>query len=250
MFKTLWKILNCIGIYEPSYPPQLPVSTEDCNRLLFDAFVNHGLDCQFENGLTISKNGRIGARSYLYDMGCVNHTYFVQLDVVIRTYDGYVVAEACGGFGDSYGEAVFDAFHAMLAGSFHVLFNALTGESCRHCEVEDWEFENGPRRVHQSGFLERVSSPDGQEGSIFAPFRGPIIDRLKELSLSDDMHWIRVFQALSVSGPLVSEVLLDNEPCDELQDWLASQSWPNVAQYCSTRLFLIIEKKSPYAAPM
>jgi hypothetical protein len=115
----------------------------------------------------------------------------IQLDVEVRTKGGHRILESCGGFGGSMHEAIGDAIMNFCNGSFHVLYSALTGRPCSHCEIETWEIGGVRRRVYISPMVCRGA---GSAEEIPQADWFPVMRRsIQESRLSPGLHWIRLY---------------------------------------------------------
>ena len=146
------------------------------------------------------------------------------------------IVESCIGMGRFHNEAIREAIHNASNGFFHVILVALTGQSCSHCETEDWEINGRLRRVYVSFVVVR-----GEAHPLTPDWFESIQRHVKNMDLKDGMTWMRFFHAdRPGSDSSVEEVLINNELAPDSIQYLSTFPWPAAKEYYSVRIFLIV----------
>ncbi len=169
-----------------------------------------------------------------------NPTLFtVQLDVEVKTPRNPNLLESTVGFGASRRAAILNAIQAFCEGSFHVIYAAFSGRMCSHCDLENWVINGISRRVFLGPITRRAAVPTDFEkvgNDWFLSLEQPI----KALRLEPGTHWLRLYHAELKGSESISEALLNNETCPEIQNCLANYQWPESDKFYSVRLFMIL----------
>jgi hypothetical protein len=138
---------------------------------------------------------------------------FAQFDFRLRhpALAGGIVVESVAGIGADWRAAVTRAL-TTFSSSLHPLVAALFNRSVAAGQVE-WD-----RLEHPGGAFELCLGPQfnayGAHDVSFRPALGPVLARLQEVSLSREVHTLRLFRMVRDGEQLANEVLLD------------SQAWP------------------------
>ncbi len=219
--------------------PKTLATSEDTTEVFLWMFQAHGLACSLREGWVVAESGDFGAQARVFVHPAGSAMCSIQLDVEVRTATGHRIIESCGGFGSSLHAAIGDAIKSFCDGSFHVIYSALTGEPCSHCEIEDWKIGGIPRRVYISPMVCRgQGSPGENPGTAWFD---QMEQHIKRSSLPAGLHWIRLYHLECPTAKTTNEVLLDNKPWTDLQTQLGSYAWPPpVNSYYSVRMFLVI----------
>jgi hypothetical protein len=80
--------------------------------------------------------------------------------------------------------------------------------------------------------------PDGTPNFGFYP---AFIKRLERYPLPQGTHWMRIYQMRHDGAVLSNEVLLDNAPWEEMQEFMAEQPWPIDEKSYDVRVFLVVK---------
>jgi hypothetical protein len=167
----------------------------------------------------------------------------VQLDIRLGGFDGdrYVIESVVGMGADLDAQASF-AMQVFANGSFHVFLPAFFGRPpCHGTEREQWKI-GVPRAVY-AGLITTIFGypPPKADGCPNLDFYPAFIQRLETYPLAHGSHWIRISQMRHKGAALCNEVLLDNAPWEEMQDFMANQPWPVTEKYYDVRVFLVIK---------
>lgn len=161
----------------------------------------------------------------------------VQLDVRVHLPDGRTVVESFAGIGDSFPYALGDAFDNFSRSSFHVLLNAFFG-GAQEVLSEEWVLPGGRFTAWIGDATFRGEPP--AEGEDLVGWFETFVDAIKEMPLSPQPHWIRLFYAQHQGQTMVCEGLLDNFPWEEGQHQMERFHWLPSEEFYSTRIFLVL----------
>lgn len=241
MFKFLTQLFE--KKKDPAQPKSqtMPLDTSDDVTAFFgELFKGHGMAVTMRDGWVIADNGCLIAQARFLLHNPTPGQFSVQLDFEVRSPRNPAILESCAGWGNSPREAIVTAIKRMSEGSFHVIFCALSGLHCSHCEIEEWVIAGKKRRVYL-GPLSLMQAPKSVEMGAATTEIFPLFQReLEALPLSGGLHFIRFFHAESAPDATSTEVLVDGEPHIAIQDTLAKYAWTPTTGYYSLRLFLII----------
>jgi hypothetical protein len=223
-------------LFGRSQPPKPPETSEEVTRVFLELFRAHGLEASLADGWIVAESVGLAAQARVFSRALRHEVFSAQLDFDVRAtaLAGRNILESCGGFGISVGLAVGDAIRNLCEGSFHVIFSALTGQACSHCEVEDWVVDGRPRKLFIGPIVGR--GPETPRADWFAAMELAI----GGTAMPPGFHWLRLYHAEIPGGEPTSEALLDNEHCPTLQMALGSLEWPRSENFASVRLFMII----------
>ncbi|MFI9508346.1 DUF6348 family protein [Nocardia sp. NPDC052566] len=147
------------------------------------------------------------------------------------------VLESVAGYGQTWQEAISSAAAKFLRGSLHPLIAALIDRA------------GGGDQVHWERFEHPGSPFDlciGPQLIYFSPNAtieaGPLLDallhRLRAETLTQRIHWLRVFVSTDEGRIQVNEVLLDNEPWPAGEATVAAA--PVGQEFCAMRTFAVL----------
>jgi hypothetical protein len=214
-------------------------SSEDVTNVFAQFFHGHGLDVSLVKGWIVADDGCLIAQARILPNSHAPDRHLVQLDLEVRSRDDVTILESIAGFGHTPREAVVDAIKAFAAGSFHVIFSALSGKRCSHCETTNWMINGLDRNVFLGPVTRRGSDEILGDAGWF-PF---VTAEIRKLSLPRGTHSIRFYHA---DGPelTITEFLIDGMPNAESEARLAKYAWTPTPNFYSVRLFLIIKDAS------
>lgn len=159
-----------------------------------------------------------------------------RLDVDVVISEERHIEESFAGNG-SGAAGLRDALRAFEQNVLYVLLAAcwyVTDD--RRIQVQSWELGArswdvfvGPLAFSRDG----IAAPEG--------FLSALQDALRNESLSDQLHWIRLFHRREDDGSVVAEALLDNEPWPGGDRLLAQLHWPATDQGYSARCFMALD---------
>lgn len=221
--------------------PKPLANSEDATKVFLALFQGHGLPCGFKNGWIVGDSGCLVAQARVFTHSQTPALCSIQLDLEVKLPSGTSILESCAGLGGSLHSAIGDAIKNLCDGSFHVLFSAFTGQSCSHCEIETWEINGRSRRVFIGPMVARMM-PAGELPST--DWFSEMTQDIKKAHPAHGLHWVRLYHAESPNANPTSEVLLDNQEWPELQNRMASYSWPKKNYFYSVRIFLVITDQS------
>ncbi|NRD43611.1 DUF6348 family protein [Corallococcus exiguus] len=161
-----------------------------------------------------------------------------RLDVCLEPWTGRWVVESVAGVGKTEEEALNDALMNFARASLHVLLAAFVRPPDDHVTVETWQVGGIDRRVILGNIITRGDSPGPQ---LVEPWLNAFESALRSLPLASGTHWVRVYYAQREEKRMALEVLLDNEPWQELADLLETAPWPAAPGFLSRRLFLVLQ---------
>lgn len=228
---------------KPNLPRQLATS-EDATVAVGELFRVHGLPVDLKDGWVVARSGVLRAQARVFVRPTQQTHHQVQLDVQVVGPNGVDILESVAGFGSTLHAAILEGISSFAQASFHVIFSALTGKPCSHCDIEEWLIGGVPRTVFLGMITSRAEK--GDNGPERMGWFQVVEAAIKNLQLSTGTHWIRFYHAELPKGESVNEAMLDNVSHSVLQSALASFAWPKTESFYSDRLFLIIcDKSSP-----
>ena len=161
-----------------------------------------------------------------------------RLDVWLEPWTGQCVVESVAGVGRTEEEALNDALMNFARASLHVLLSAFIRPPDEHVLVETWRVGGIDRKVILGNLVIRGVDSGLEHGT---PWIKAFETSLRSLPLTSGTHWVRVYYAQRNEQPMALEVLLDNEPWQELADLLKTAPWPAAPDFFSWRLFLVLQ---------
>ena len=195
----------------------------------------HGLRSQIEGGRVSVQDG-LTVEPRVLERGVQ-----VQVDFAVQSprLGGAGLLDSFAGVGADRESAELNAFNKFLAGSFHVLIEALTDHRCDNEEVDwdDWSGANGSWRVCM-GPLFLLATRNGARLEGFDDFF-PTVERAFCEKAGGGPHWLRIFLGSLDGKHLGGEVLVDGESWPETQAALENHAWVMPEGYASLRLLLI-----------
>jgi hypothetical protein len=244
----------------------VPGSPERVLEVLAPLFRGHGVNCIEESGVLRFPD----KPDYYWLDGCAIQRYptSVQLDVRLGVFPGrYVIESVVGVRGTTPQEKVDDALYYFMQAVLHVLIAGFFGQpECHGTSFEMWNIGGIGKQVfigpctnrmgmpvlskpdaprESGGWLKKamsriLGSADTESPEIDMAGVDFFLDRLKKASYADGDHWVRLYHARKDGDCIANEVLLDNEPWDELQDSVRAFDWPIQQGVYDVRIFIII----------
>jgi hypothetical protein len=214
-------------------------SSEDTTAFFLELFRGHGLPCCLRDGWIVADDGCLTAQVRIFTISSTGNRICIHLDLDVRLPTGQSLLESCAGVGGTRSEAIADAIRNIADGSFHVIFLALTGRSCSHCEIESWRVGEVERQVFISPMVCRGHAP--LDDPFFREWFSTMQEAIQATGLAPGIHWIRLYQFKASFMDPVSEALLDNDDWPEIQRMLARLSWPPADWFYSVRIFLLMK---------
>ena len=213
-------------------------TSEAVTSFFLHLFRDHGLPSQLIDGWVTADSGCLKARARVFKGKMAADHCTVQVDLEIVAPGIPSLLESSAGLGPDWNGAVLEALRQLCDGSFHVIFSALSGHSCTHCETETWEIGGTRRQVIIGPSMTRASAPDRD---ALQPGWFQWIERsIQKMDLRPGFHWIRLYHCESTITKTLTEALLNNGPCQFLEEALASYQWPAAKEFYSVRLFMIV----------
>ncbi len=216
-------------------------STDYVNGVLRQLFQGHGVESDLQ-----SRRVTFPAHPGLWVDGVLFRydERAVQLDFQLGGFDGdRVLVESIAGFGEDVSTQASFAVQAFANASFHVLLPAFFSRPPYHgTERQTWTIGGALRSVYP-GLITTVvgyppPKPDGAPNLSFYP---AFIKRLEQYALPRGTHWVRIYQMRHNGAVLANEVLLDNNPWLEMQDFFAEHSWDVAETPYDVRIFLVVK---------
>lgn len=203
------------------------------NGVLQQLFRGHGVEARVQSGrVTFPTHPALWVNGGLFRC----YERIVQLDVRLGGIDdNRVLIESVAGIGTDLDAQTSFAMQAFAEGAFHVLLPAFFDRPpCHGTEREMWII-GSPRAVYAS----LISSVFGVPPDL--SFYPAFIKRLEKYPLPEGTHWIRIYQMRHNGEVLSNEVLLDNDPWDEMQVFMAEHPWPVTEKPYDVRVFLVVK---------
>lgn len=233
-----------------SSPPPKPrtlATSEDATAMFADLFRGHGLPVELRDGWIVAQSGCLLAQARVHLGAQRPAQSLIQLDLEVVARDGSKILESALGIGENLHEAIRNGVQALAEGSFHVIFAALTGQSCSHCDQEEWTVAGLAKTAYIGPVTGRGGEGAGQPPSI--EWYGPLEAKIRTLPLGPGLHWFRFYHAEPPGSAPISEALANNLPHPELEALLAAYAWPKTGRFYSIRLFIILgDRQSPTPA--
>jgi len=214
----------------------------DIAAFLRDFFVAHGF------AATITQD-QVHVENYPYTLsGAVVRNLenpvgrTVQLDIYFHIGPGQLLVESFAGLGETTEKALESALRNVVTQLSHVLLVAFFDYSDPDTEQETWQI-NGQTRTISIGHIGvmglggNISSPIDEN----RPWPQEYIDLIRKSDLPPGTHWIRLYYAQQERKPAVFELLLDNEPWQELLPAVTRLPFPPRQEFYSIRLFLVVQ---------
>jgi len=218
-------------------PSPKPLATsEDATKAFQMLFESHGLPCKLIDGWVRADCLKAQARVSLTQHP---NNFIANLELEIQTRAGQQIFEMFVGIGPTVHDAIGDSIKNCCLGSFHVLYAAVTGLPCSHCDIREWEIGGIRRKVHIGSLLSRGIAPSDLLSQQWCEF---LFDLLRNSELPGGLHWIRFFHGALPGGVMrEDEAMLDNFAWPKAMEELASFPWSQSEQYRSQRLFIMLE---------
>lgn len=210
------------------------------NDILRQLFQGRGVDVSVQSGrATFPAHPGLWANGELFR----SSERLLQLDVRLGGFDGdRILIESIIGIGADLNAQASFAVQAFANASFHVFLPAFFGlPPCHGTEREVWTITY-PRAVY-AGLITSVFGypPPKPDGTLDLDFYPAFIKRLETYPLPQGTHWMRIYQMRHNGAVLSNEVLLDNAPWEEMQNFMAEQSWPVTEKPYDVRVFLVVK---------
>ena len=210
-------------------------------NVLCSLFEGHGVKAELQDNRVIFPD----FPDYWVNGDCYIVEGTVQMDVRMGGFDGdRVIVESNCGFGDSIEEQVNFAMQSTANASFHVFLPAfIEVPACHGTEKEIWKIVED--RDVFAGLITTVFGypPAGEDGIPDMSFYEKFIEKMETFPLAKGTHWIRIQHMRMKDEALCNDVLLDNEPWPEMQEFIASHDWPHSEEPYDVRVFLIIKDR-------
>ena len=185
------------------------------------------------------KEGQISSQVFLHRSPSQVGSIF-KLDVILTIEEGRSIIESSVGIGEDDNEAAIDAFEQFTLNSFHVLLSSFfTPDFNNKVNVEEWNIGKQKFDAIFSNVSMRGQAPQPLPMEWFKNFA----ETVKRQNITKDIHWVRLFYAISNNELINCEVLLDNEDWIEVQDKAATFALPNAEKYLSLRMFFVLKPK-------
>jgi hypothetical protein len=163
----------------------------------------------------------------------------IQLDVRFEIAPRQIIVESFAGIGSTRDEAILDAVKNFTTSSLHVLLAAFFRQPSEQITQEEW-LVHGSRQLATIGpIIGRGPIPQG--GDAAPGWFQHLVTSIQAERLNRGTHWIRLFYGQKASQVLSSEVLLDNQPWHPVQTKMAAFPWPDVDEFYSLRIFLVLQ---------
>ncbi|UJR79507.1 DUF6348 family protein [Sandaracinus amylolyticus] len=213
------------------------------NAMLARSLVGHGVRARFDGARAIADSGEVW-EAIVFPRVVEPAYCAIQVDFLVRSprlAAPHRVNESFVGEGPDMRAAVAQAFEKLSRASFHPILAVLHDHDDEtQVSWEHWHGPHGCWRVCLGPVL-HLWSPQTQ--TDLAPLLDWIETRVRETSLTREVHWVRVFRAQR-DAPMISEALLDNETWPALQDDVARWELPPRDDAYALRLFLMLVPES------
>lgn len=170
------------------------------------------------------------------------HPHIGQLDIRLALDRETVVCESVTAMGETAEAKAMDGLRVVAGSSLHVLMSAFFGaEPCHGTDVYRHTISGSERVVHLGPVQSRLGlpkTPDDQPDLSFFP---EFERHLSAYPLPGGSHWVRVYLSRGTNLTPFTEVLIDNAPCDELQQAMATVYSPPPCERMDVRVFLVIQ---------
>ncbi len=168
----------------------------------------------------------------------------IQLDVCVKSpslLSERVIIESFAGVGDTYGDAVRNAFEKFCMASLHVLLSVFVDQNYGEDQVDWAQWKNGKYvwNVCLGPLLQWVNRPPEQNPALIdeSPIHLLQDAFLKEATYQ--VHWLRYYYGFLNGKQNGRDVLLDNQSWQPGEFILDRWPWPALTGYYSFRHFLI-----------
>lgn len=208
------------------------------NQLLLELFIEHGVSAEMTSEGKVSTS-YMRTHCSLFDKTSTNITV-VQLDVSFQIGLDKTIIESSAGIGSDLDDAIADAFRGFVANSFHVILDTFCNFSQRiddYTTQYEWQIADKTFNVVASTLAIRGKAPDLGNYDWLDQFRSEVEDQ----SLSEGIHWIRLFYSFMNDEVTSCEVLLDNLTWNEVQSKASNFNLPKSQDYCSLRTFYTLQ---------
>ncbi len=218
---------------------QAQSSLSDENAFLLELFRNHGIDVAPVGDWIVFRDRNMRAKAAIVREMKQQVGMSVQLDVRIEIEPGRTIIESFAGVGESKDRAVANAQHNFVVNSFHVILAAFFMPEDEQVTREEWII-GGQRKlvtIGSIGMRGELLVQGEQAAAWFRQFK----ERLQAKRLEPRTYWVRLYYGQMQREAIACEVLLDNEPWEEMRSEMASIAWPVGEAFYSIRVFLVIQ---------
>jgi len=209
------------------------------NAVLQEAFRAHGVEAIAEGDWVVFPRHDLRASAAVVRESPNPAGVSVQFDVRLALGPERTLVESFGGVGANREEAAKEARQNFLLNSFHVLFAAFFAPGDPQVTEVEWTVGGVKKRVTLGNIGVRGKLP--AQGAAAATWLELLAEQIQGRKLPDGIHWVRLYYAQMGSRSLTCEVLLDNEPWEEVRVPMAAFDWPRGEAFYSVRLFLVLQ---------
>jgi Family of unknown function (DUF6348) len=158
----------------------------------------------------------------------------LDVDVVISEERHIEESFAGNGSGEIGARDALKAFernvlYVLLAACWYVTDDRRIQLQSWELDMRSWDIFVGPLTLSRDD----VAAPDGLLPALQ--------DALRNESLSDELHWIRLFHRRADDGSVIAEALLDNQPWPGGDRLLGQLIWPSTDKGYSARCFIALD---------
>ena len=167
-----------------------------------------------------------------------------RLDVEIAIDEKHIIIESFADNGDSTDDAIKRNLKNFADSSLHVILSSLwklpQGEQVA---IEAWRDSQNQWDAHTGPFVRKKSVNDDD---VLPPeeLLDTVQRMVSKLSLSPNLHWLRLYYANVWDEEPIIELLLDNETWADAELEITKLDWPKLNQFYSIRLFVILVPKN------
>jgi len=218
---------------DPGYPPV----DDALMGFLRAMYEEHGTPTQRSGNWIVVGDSKLMTRVARFSDRQASNRHQFQADFVTLLPSGEQIIESFAGIGSSVTEAMKDVCKSFQDSTFHALYAALLDSSCEHVDIDEWTIAGVPRKVTLGWLRTRGSFPVDQWEPVYERIR----NQMEALELSPGLHWVRYFYAHIPGQQPTTELLLDNETEEVLQQQMATFPWPVTDAFYTARLFFTIQ---------
>ncbi len=209
---------------------------KELNEFLQEAFRKHTIECEITDALLIFPRQRMTACAKVFNRSS-SSALVLQLDVILEVGLGKEIIESCVGLGMDEDTAIKDAWKNFLSNSFHVLLSAFFTREFDD-QINRYQWLIGGRKY------DVVMSQIGLRGQAPDPLPMDWLDQFEELvkkqTLPSGIHWMRLYYAQSQREAISTEILLDNDTWQPVENAVRSFDFPKTNDFLSVRVFVVV----------
>ncbi|QDV15435.1 hypothetical protein Pan153_00490 [Gimesia panareensis] len=233
-------ITSISGCSTKSYQPPADIQGDaKINSLILQLLEQHGIDAREENGWIVSEAHPPVCGAVVNETQPTPDIISTQIDIYLKVEPNRILVESFGGFGTNLDEAIADGIQNFVVNTFHVLLSAFYLEKDDQTVIEEWKINDIPRRVIIGQIGMRGTPPEEEQGA--PEWFQNLENKIKATSLPAGTHWIRCYYAQMENRPVALELLLDNQPWEEVRSEMEKIDWPESEEFFSLRVFLVIQ---------